>query len=162
MKIKAKTKITNPLIKTELFPLRNNSKRQKALENYSSKKASPINLTDKFGILAGSKPKIPTPSQPTASAAITKILPVTLKFKENYNQVVQDVIKKYPKSDIRLIGEYLKIYSPNDDEHCAITTYIDDIGEEFFVFPPLSSRPQKTVIKGLPISTVISVTLKKI
>ncbi|GFW75400.1 uncharacterized protein TNCV_4190541 [Trichonephila clavipes] len=37
----------------------------------------------------------------------------------------------------------------------SVTAYLDEKREEFYVIQPLDSRPQKIVIKGLPVSTEI-------
>ncbi|GFV86699.1 hypothetical protein TNCV_3964291 [Trichonephila clavipes] len=42
-----------------------------------------------------------------------------------------------------------------NDEHRTATAYLDEKREEFHVIQSLDSRPQKTVIKGLPVSTKI-------
>ncbi|GFY09709.1 putative RNA-directed DNA polymerase from transposon X-element [Trichonephila clavipes] len=54
-----------------------------------------------------------------------------------------------------LAGKYLKIFTTTSDEHRILTDYLDEKREEFYVINPLNSRPQKVVIKGLPVSTEI-------
>ncbi|GFV51304.1 hypothetical protein TNCV_2174892 [Trichonephila clavipes] len=43
----------------------------------------------------------------------------------------------------------------NADEHREITAFLKEKGEEFHAIDPIEVRPQKIVIKGLPISTDI-------
>ncbi|GFT34659.1 nucleic-acid-binding protein from transposon X-element [Trichonephila clavipes] len=50
---------------------------------------------------------------------------------------------------------YLKIFTTSTDEHRIVTDYLKEKCEEFYVINPPDSRPQKIVIKGLPVSTEI-------
>ncbi|GFV43252.1 nucleic-acid-binding protein from transposon X-element [Trichonephila clavipes] len=84
-----------------------------------------------------------------------KIPFIHLKFKNNYNLIMQEVTRKWPKSRSRLSGEYLKILASTADEHREITAFLTEKNEEFHAIDPIEVRPQKGVIKGLPISTDI-------
>ncbi|GFR07233.1 hypothetical protein TNCT_699701 [Trichonephila clavata] len=65
--------------------------------------------------------------------------------------------RTYPTSTNKLTGEYIKISTENMDDHRKITAYLKSIKEQFFVLnPPPSSRAQKIVIEGLPVSTDIA------
>ncbi|GFS81557.1 nucleic-acid-binding protein from transposon X-element [Trichonephila clavipes] len=68
---------------------------------------------------------------------------------------MQEVTRKWPKSRSKLSGEYLKILASTADEHREITAFLTEKEEEFHVIDPIEVRPQKVVIKGLPISTDI-------
>ncbi|GFV63265.1 uncharacterized protein TNCV_1732051 [Trichonephila clavipes] len=68
---------------------------------------------------------------------------------------MQEVTRKWPKSRSKLSGEYLKILASTADEHREITAFLTERNEEFHAIDPIEVRPQKIVIKGLPISTDI-------
>ncbi|GFS73371.1 hypothetical protein TNCV_4712411 [Trichonephila clavipes] len=68
---------------------------------------------------------------------------------------MQEVTRKWPKSRSKLSGEYLKILASTADEHREITAFLTEKNEEFHAIDPIEVRPQKVVIKGLPISTDI-------
>ncbi|GFY09368.1 putative RNA-directed DNA polymerase from transposon X-element [Trichonephila clavipes] len=61
----------------------------------------------------------------------------------------------YPKSKSKLSGEFLKIFAATTDDHREITALLKEKGEQFFALNPTANRPQKVVIKGLPITTDI-------
>ncbi|GFV15080.1 nucleic-acid-binding protein from transposon X-element [Trichonephila clavipes] len=69
---------------------------------------------------------------------------------------MQAITRKWPKSRSKLSGEYLKILASTADEHREITAFLKEKGEEFHAIDPIEVRPQKIVIKGLPISTDIN------
>ncbi|GFQ89318.1 uncharacterized protein TNCT_363891 [Trichonephila clavata] len=94
------------------------------------------------------------PSQwPTRSPS-----PIWLRYQTNFNLLLQDLQRTYPTSTNKLTGEYIKISAENMDDHRKMTDYLKSIKEQFFVLdpPPPSSRAQKIVIKGLPVSTDIA------
>ncbi|GFU73515.1 hypothetical protein TNCV_3146531 [Trichonephila clavipes] len=93
---------------------------------------------------------------PVATPKPPKIPFIHLKFTENYNLVMQAITRKWPKSRSKLSGEYLKILASTADEHREITAFLKEKGEEFHAIDPIEVRPQKIVIKGLPISTDIN------
>ncbi|GFW82900.1 nucleic-acid-binding protein from transposon X-element [Trichonephila clavipes] len=68
---------------------------------------------------------------------------------------MQEINRKYPNTKSKLSGEYLRIFASTSDEHRDITEFLKEKGEQFFAFHPIDLRPQKVVIKGLPISTDI-------
>ncbi|GFR11194.1 nucleic-acid-binding protein from transposon X-element [Trichonephila clavata] len=84
-----------------------------------------------------------------------KVKPITLRFKTNHNLVLKAINEKFPDSNNKLVGEYIKIIAPTEDDHRTITAYLKQNKEEFFVVPHTSNRPLKVVIKGLPASTSI-------
>ncbi|GFT71623.1 hypothetical protein TNCV_3020941 [Trichonephila clavipes] len=102
------------------------AKKQKILQNYSIGVDAPVNVHNKFNALAGSS-----------------AMPVS------------EVTRKWPKSKLKLSGEYLKILASTADEHREITAFLTERNEEFHAIDPIEVRPQKIVIKGLPISTDI-------
>ncbi|GFS80259.1 putative RNA-directed DNA polymerase from transposon X-element [Trichonephila clavipes] len=61
----------------------------------------------------------------------------------------------YPKSKSKLSEEFLKIFAATTDDHREITALLKEKGEQFFALNPTANRPQKVVIKGLPITTDI-------
>ncbi|GFV77714.1 uncharacterized protein TNCV_1574631 [Trichonephila clavipes] len=63
-----------------------------------------------------------------------------------------EISRKYPKSKSKLSGEFLKIFAASTDDHRAITTLLTEKGEQYFALNPVLNRPQKIVIKGLPIN----------
>ncbi|GFY15050.1 nucleic-acid-binding protein from transposon X-element [Trichonephila clavipes] len=82
-----------------------------------------------------------------------KIKPIMLRYKDNYNMVLQALSRKYPKSTNKLTGQYIRIIASTMDEHREITTLLKSKGEKFYSVPPVADRPLKVVIKGLPKST---------
>ncbi|GFU44934.1 nucleic-acid-binding protein from transposon X-element [Trichonephila clavipes] len=93
--------------------------------------------------------------QRSGASCPPKIPFIHLKFQSNYNLIMQEITRKYPKSRSKLSGEYLKILASTADEHREITAFLTEKGEEFHAIDPIEVRPQKVVIKGLPISTDI-------
>ncbi|GFW30854.1 nucleic-acid-binding protein from transposon X-element [Trichonephila clavipes] len=132
------------------------AKKQKILANYSVG-VDAVNVQNKFKALAGSSamPDSVNAAVPVAPPKPPKIPFIHLKFTENYNLVMQAITRKWPKSRSKLSGEYLKILASNADEHREITAFLKEKGEEFHAIDPIEVRPQKIVIKGLPISTDI-------
>ncbi|GFU03090.1 nucleic-acid-binding protein from transposon X-element [Trichonephila clavipes] len=68
---------------------------------------------------------------------------------------MQEINRRYPNTKSKLSGEYLQIFASTSDDHRDITDFLKEKGELFFAFHPIDLRPQKFVIKGLPISTDI-------
>ncbi|GFT97998.1 nucleic-acid-binding protein from transposon X-element [Trichonephila clavipes] len=133
------------------------AKKQKILQNYSIGVDAPINVHNKFNALAGSSamPVSVSAAVPVASPKPPKIPFIHLKFKNNYNLIMQEVTRKWPKSRSKLSEEYLKILASTADEHREITAFLTEKKEEYHAIDPIEVRPQKVVIKGLPISTDI-------
>ncbi|GFU82823.1 uncharacterized protein TNCV_266201 [Trichonephila clavipes] len=129
-------------------------KKQKMLQNYTIGAAAPVTTSNKFEPLAGTST---LPEKENAAMSVTKpnIPPINLKFKENYNLILQEISRKYPKSKSKLSGKFLKIFAASTDDHRAITTLLTEKGEQYFALNPVLNRPQKIVIKGLPINTDI-------
>ncbi|GFW55864.1 hypothetical protein TNCV_4390071 [Trichonephila clavipes] len=65
-------------------------------------------------------------------------------------------LKNVSPEGSKLSGDYLKILASTADEHREITAFLKEKGEEFHAIDPIEVRPQKVVIKGLPISTEIN------
>ncbi|GFW70506.1 hypothetical protein TNCV_1978441 [Trichonephila clavipes] len=132
------------------------AKKQKILQNYSVGVDAPVNVQNKFNALAGSSAM---PDSVNAAVPVApkppKIPFIHLKFQNNYNLIMQEITRKWPKSKSKLSGEYLKILASTADEHREITAFLKEKGEEFHAIDPIEVRPQKVVIKGLPISTDI-------
>ncbi|GFT92325.1 nucleic-acid-binding protein from transposon X-element [Trichonephila clavipes] len=133
------------------------AKKQKFLANYSVG-VDAVNVQNKFKALAGSSamPDSVNAAVPVAPSKPPKIPFIHLKFTDNYNLVMQEITRKWPKSRSKLSGEYLKILASTADEHREITAFLKEKGEEFHAIDPIEVRPQKVVIKGLPISTDIN------
>ncbi|GFT58581.1 hypothetical protein TNCV_1250461 [Trichonephila clavipes] len=68
---------------------------------------------------------------------------------------MQEIYRKYPKTNSKLSGEYLRIFASTADERNEIIAFLKERGEQFFALHPQDTKPQKIVIKGLPISTDI-------
>ncbi|GFV25816.1 nucleic-acid-binding protein from transposon X-element [Trichonephila clavipes] len=122
--------------------------------------SQPISVKNKFSSLAGKEAKVipPISNQATAPVAAPPLKSPQLCSnikKENYKIIIKDLNKDFPNCDVKLAGKYLKIFTTTSDEHRALTDYLDEKREEFYVINPLNSRPQKVVIKGLPVSTEI-------
>ncbi|GFY53718.1 hypothetical protein TNIN_332541 [Trichonephila inaurata madagascariensis] len=78
-----------------------------------------------------------------------------LRYKKNYNLVLQELNKNFPESVNKLTGDCIKIQPFNIEEHRAITALLKQKGEEYYVIPCSADRPLKVVIKGLYSSTSI-------
>ncbi|GFU11590.1 uncharacterized protein TNCV_4492231 [Trichonephila clavipes] len=121
--------------------------------------SQPISVKNKFSSLAGKEAKVTPPiSNQTTDpvAARPKVPPIMFKHKkENYKIIIKDLNKDFPYCDVKLAGKYLNIFTTSTDEHRIVTDYLKEKCEEFYVINPPDSRPQKIVIKGLPVSTKI-------
>ncbi|GFT44440.1 hypothetical protein TNCV_5054581 [Trichonephila clavipes] len=127
------------------------AKKQKILQNYSVGVDAPINVQNKFTALAGSSAM---PDSGNAAVPVAPKIPfIHLRYQRNYNLIMQEVTRRYPKSKSKLSGEYLKILASTVDEHREITAFFKEKGEQFFAIDPIEVRPQNVVIKGLPTST---------
>ncbi|GFU49573.1 probable RNA-directed DNA polymerase from transposon X-element [Trichonephila clavipes] len=102
-------------------------KKQKVLQNYSVGALAPVNTSNKFQPIAGS------------SAMPEK----------------ETVAMLYPKTKTKLSGEFLKIFAASSDDHRDITKPLVEKKEQYFALNPTLNRPQKVVLKGLPINTDI-------
>ncbi|GFQ66422.1 uncharacterized protein TNCT_534231 [Trichonephila clavata] len=78
-----------------------------------------------------------------------------LRMNEGYNLVLQYLNRKFPTATQKHTGEWFKILAANTDDHRDITNLLKEMNQEFYSIPPLSDRPLKVVIKGLPASTDI-------
>ncbi|GFT16203.1 nucleic-acid-binding protein from transposon X-element [Trichonephila clavipes] len=79
-----------------------------------------------------------------------KVKPIMLKYKNNFNLILQHLNRKYPDSVNKLTGEYIKITAASIDQHGEITNELKEKGEEFYAVPSPGDRPLKRVLKGLP------------
>ncbi|GFU86254.1 hypothetical protein TNCV_369101 [Trichonephila clavipes] len=98
-------------------------KKQKVLQNYSVGALAPINTSNKFQPIAGSS-AMPEKEPAAMSVATPKIPPIHLKFKQNYNLILQEIQRLYPKTKTKLSGEFLKIFAASSDDHRDITNLL--------------------------------------
>ncbi|GFY76192.1 nucleic-acid-binding protein from transposon X-element [Trichonephila inaurata madagascariensis] len=131
------------------------AKKQKVAENDPIGASAPIKIANQYQALAGNS-TIPDPDIAVVPVATRKLPPINLKFQTNYKPIVKEISQKFPTSSTKLSGEFLKIFATSPDEHrehCNITNFLTEKGEQFFAIEPVAKRPQKVVIKGLPINT---------
>ncbi|GFY75723.1 nucleic-acid-binding protein from transposon X-element [Trichonephila inaurata madagascariensis] len=128
------------------------AKKQKVAENDPIGGPAPIKITNQYQALAGNS-TIPDPDIAVVPVATRKLPPINLKFQTNYKPIVKEISQKFPTSSTKLSGEFLKIFATSPDEHRNITDFLTEKGEQYFAIQPVAKRPQKVVIKGLPIST---------
>ncbi|GFY57831.1 nucleic-acid-binding protein from transposon X-element [Trichonephila inaurata madagascariensis] len=128
------------------------AKKQKILQNYTLGASAPVNINNKFQPIAGSA-ALSTQDDTAVPVVRPKIPPIHLKFTKNYNLILQEIARKFPKSSSKYSGEYLKIFTSSPDEHRELTNFLQEKGEQYFALEPIANRPQKVVIKGLPIET---------
>ncbi|GFV93642.1 nucleic-acid-binding protein from transposon X-element [Trichonephila clavipes] len=121
------------------------AKKQKILQNYSIGVDAPINVQNKFNVLAGSSamPVSVNAAVPVATPKPPKIPFIHLKFTDNYNLVMQAITRKWPKSRSKLSGEYLKILASTADEHREITAFLKEKGEGVPRDRPIEVRPRR-------------------
>ncbi|GFS58515.1 hypothetical protein TNIN_45381 [Trichonephila inaurata madagascariensis] len=119
-------------------------------EDNSVPRKTPI--ANQYQALAGNS-TIPDPDIAVVPVATRKLPPINLKFQTNYKPIVKEISQKFPTSSTKLSGEFLKIFATSPDEHRNITDFLTEKGEQYFAIQPVAKRPQKVVIKGLPIST---------
>ncbi|GFU79493.1 hypothetical protein TNCV_1082181 [Trichonephila clavipes] len=99
---------------------------------------APINVQNKFNVLAGSSAmpvwltqrcQLP-PKAPSRSF-------INLKFADYYNLVMQAITRKVAQIQVELSGEYLKILaSTAARKHREITAFLKEKGEEFHAIDP--------------------------
>ncbi|GFW31421.1 nucleic-acid-binding protein from transposon X-element [Trichonephila clavipes] len=130
------------------------TKKQKVLQNYSFGAAAPIPTSNKYQTLSGNDDSL-TQSNEAMPVATPKIPPIHLKFDANYNLIMQEINRKYPKTSSKLSGEYLRIFAISIEERNEIIDFLKGKGEQFFALFPQDVKIQKIVIKGLPISADI-------
>ncbi|GFT24515.1 nucleic-acid-binding protein from transposon X-element [Trichonephila clavipes] len=82
--------------------------------------------------------------------------PIMLRIVNDYNLIVQDVNRKFPATVNKMAGKYIKIQPATPDNHCGITTLLEDIKAEHYIIKRLADRPIKVVIKGLPVKTDVA------
>ncbi|GFY72251.1 RNA-directed DNA polymerase from mobile element jockey [Trichonephila inaurata madagascariensis] len=128
------------------------AKKQKILQNYTLGAPAPVNAKNKFQPIAGSA-ALSTQDDTAMPVVRPKIPPIHLKFTKNYNLILQEIARKFPKASSKYSGEYLKIFTSSPDEHRELTNFLSEKGEQYFALQPIANRPQKVVIKGLPIET---------
>ncbi|GFY58485.1 nucleic-acid-binding protein from transposon X-element [Trichonephila inaurata madagascariensis] len=128
------------------------AKKQKVAENDPIGASAPIKIANQYQALAGNS-TIPDPDIAVVPVATRKLPPINLKFQTNYKPIVKEISQKFPTSSTKLSGEFLKIFATSPDEHRNITNFLTEKGEQFFAIEPVAKRPQKVVIKGLPITT---------
>ncbi|GFX06406.1 hypothetical protein TNCV_2939341 [Trichonephila clavipes] len=115
---KAETKNKNPAKKTK--------------QDSDQSRDDVIPTKNAFAGLAIDEPEIVVADKTAQVADLSpKIKPVMLRYKNNYNLVLQELIKNFPESVDKLTGDYIKIQDSNIVEHRAITTLLKQKGEEF-------------------------------
>ncbi|GFS56194.1 nucleic-acid-binding protein from transposon X-element [Trichonephila clavipes] len=82
--------------------------------------------------------------------------PILLRIVKDYNLIVQDVNRKFPATVNKMAGDYIKIQPATPDDPRDITALLEEIKAEHYIIKPLSDRPIKVVIKGLPVSTDVA------
>ncbi|GFW69125.1 hypothetical protein TNCV_511701 [Trichonephila clavipes] len=82
-------------------------------------------------------------SAETNDIAQPKVKPIMLRYKNNFNLILQHLNRKYPDSVNKLTGEYIKITAASIDQHGEITKELKEKGEEFYAVPSLGDRPLK-------------------
>ncbi|GFY58918.1 hypothetical protein TNIN_296911 [Trichonephila inaurata madagascariensis] len=125
------------------------SKKPKMLENSDISTV----VSNKYSALAGATAN--TDLDQTSGPVANKITPIMLRCTKNFNLILQQLEKDFLKSTNKLTGKYIKINSTYEEEQRKITSYLKLKNEQFFVFDPPASCPQKIVLKGLPTSTDI-------
>ncbi|GFU41646.1 nucleic-acid-binding protein from transposon X-element [Trichonephila clavipes] len=135
------------------------AKKQKVLQNYSFGAATPVSTTNQFQALTGSD-ALPTPDPQRCQLPTPQDPPIHIKFANNYNLILQEINRKFPKTKSKLSGEYLRIFASTTDDHRDITLFLKEKGVQFFAFHSIDLRPQKVVIKGCRYPR-ISATFKK-
>ncbi|GFY67243.1 hypothetical protein TNIN_228421 [Trichonephila inaurata madagascariensis] len=121
------------------------AKKQKVVKNDSVGATASIKITNQYQALAGNS-TLPDPDTTVVPVAAQKIPPINLKFRKNYQPIIKEISKKFPTSNTKLSGDFLKIFATSPDEHRNITKFLTEKGEQFFAIEPVAKRPQKVVI----------------
>ncbi|GFQ65855.1 hypothetical protein TNCT_425721 [Trichonephila clavata] len=87
-----------------------------------------------------------------------KIKPIMMKITKNYNLILQDINRKFPSTTNKVTRDWIKIQCSTSDDHREITTSLVQKKVEHWVIGPVTNRPIKVVIKGLPASTPVVVS----
>ncbi|GFY62692.1 hypothetical protein TNIN_178601 [Trichonephila inaurata madagascariensis] len=127
------------------------AKKQKVAENDPIGASAPIKIANQYQALVETDD--PGSGYRSGASCPRKLPPINLKFQTNYKPIVKEISQKFPTSSTKLSGEFLKIFATSPDEHRNITDFLTEKGEQYFAIQPVAKRPQKVVIKGLPIST---------
>ncbi|GFW79572.1 hypothetical protein TNCV_128771 [Trichonephila clavipes] len=103
-----------------------------------------IPTKNSFAGLAIDEPEIVVTDKTAQVANLSpKIKPVALRYKKNYNLVLQELNKNFPESVNKLTGDYIKIQASNIEEHRAITALLKPKGRSFTSYPPQQTVPSK-------------------
>ncbi|GFS31282.1 uncharacterized protein TNIN_134841 [Trichonephila inaurata madagascariensis] len=82
--------------------------------------------------------------------------PIMLRIGKNYNMIVQKINRKFRATVNKTAGDYIKVQPGSRTDHRKITTLLEERKAEYYVTEPLTNRPIKVVIKGLPASTDVA------
>ncbi|GFS42582.1 putative RNA-directed DNA polymerase from transposon X-element [Trichonephila inaurata madagascariensis] len=102
------------------------AKKQKVLQNYSIGANAPVNTANKFQPLASTTLTQDNVAMPVAPP---KMPPIHLRYQKNFNLIMQEINRRYPKSNSKLSGEFLKIFASSAEEHRAITNFLTEKGQ---------------------------------
>ncbi|GBL88956.1 hypothetical protein AVEN_255129-1 [Araneus ventricosus] len=78
---------------------------------------------------------------------------IILKLSENYNIILQEIIRKYPGTTNTLFRGSIKITPKTMEERNEIIKLLQDKKQEYVLYEPTADRPIKAIIKGLHINT---------
>ncbi|GFV19257.1 hypothetical protein TNCV_533001 [Trichonephila clavipes] len=129
-------------------PPENNAKKPSRRASHDSKKAVNSNTNGGF-----TSPKKVAKKLKLSDLIAGTSQPISVKNK--FSSLAGKDAKDFPNCEVKLAGKYLKISTTTSAEQRTLTDHLDEKREEFYVINPLNSRPQKVVIKGLPVFTEI-------
>ncbi|GIY07980.1 RNA-directed DNA polymerase from mobile element jockey [Caerostris darwini] len=85
----------------------------------------------------------------------TKPPPIMLALTANYTHALQEIHRKFPKTENKLTKGYIKIFPDTEDSYRKIITYLTNAKYEYYIIRPRNERPLKIDVKRLPIDTNI-------
>ncbi|GFQ72966.1 hypothetical protein TNCT_200661 [Trichonephila clavata] len=106
------------------FTSPNVTKKLKISDHPNIRIEDPIQLNNKFNILATSGVEPPTSTQ--QSTPPTKIPPIMLKYETTYTTLIANLSRKYPDITFKLAGEFLKIFTTNPDDYRLIPNFLTE------------------------------------
>ncbi|GIZ03743.1 nucleic-acid-binding protein from transposon X-element [Caerostris extrusa] len=86
----------------------------------------------------------------------TKPPPIMLALTANYTHALQEIHRKFPKTENKLTKGCIKICPDTEDSYRKIITYLIKAKYEYYIIRPRNERPIKIVVKGLPFDTNIN------
>ncbi|GIY78154.1 nucleic-acid-binding protein from transposon X-element [Caerostris darwini] len=96
-----------------------------------------------------------TQAKETDDYSPNKPPPIMLALTANYTHALQEIHRKFPKTENKLTKGYIKIFPDTEDSYRKIITYVINAKYEYYIRRPRNERPLKIVVKGLPIDTNI-------